>query len=241
MLRRTSVVMTTTGASPLIAWSPVSSPTRSAPMARGEVVVLLVRQRLDRGGVEAPATVRQRQRDGVLGHHGLARPGRGGDQHDCARGPTPRSPHAGTRPGRTRGRTPRSDGSSVGCPSDALGLGRCLLATADHDPADEHGDLVEDVHRHGERREARSGSPLGVIAAAMMTITRAVWRRHDDSCFGRPTPIICSATSMHGEQEAGPERQHHEQRQAHELGAGRSGCRCPARRRAPGSSLPGSG
>ena len=31
MLRSTSVVMTTTSASPLIALSPVSSPTRSAP------------------------------------------------------------------------------------------------------------------------------------------------------------------------------------------------------------------
>ena len=34
MLRSTSVVITTTGASPLIELSPVSSPTLSAPWAR---------------------------------------------------------------------------------------------------------------------------------------------------------------------------------------------------------------
>jgi hypothetical protein len=34
MLRRTSVVMTTTGASPLTELSPVRSPTRWAPWAR---------------------------------------------------------------------------------------------------------------------------------------------------------------------------------------------------------------
>ena len=34
MLRRTSVVMTTTGASPFTALSPVSRPTRSAPCRR---------------------------------------------------------------------------------------------------------------------------------------------------------------------------------------------------------------
>jgi hypothetical protein len=34
MLRSTSVVMTTTGASPLIELSPVSRPTRSSPSAR---------------------------------------------------------------------------------------------------------------------------------------------------------------------------------------------------------------
>jgi len=34
MLRRTSVVMTTTGASPLTELSPVRSPTRAAPWAR---------------------------------------------------------------------------------------------------------------------------------------------------------------------------------------------------------------
>jgi hypothetical protein len=34
MLRSTSVVITTTGASPLMALSPVSSPTRSGPSRR---------------------------------------------------------------------------------------------------------------------------------------------------------------------------------------------------------------
>ena len=38
MLRSTSVVITTTGASPLMALSPVSSPTRSGPWRRARSV-----------------------------------------------------------------------------------------------------------------------------------------------------------------------------------------------------------
>ncbi len=84
MLRNTSVVMTTTGASPLMALSPVSSPTLAAPCRSDQVVVLLVGQRLDRRGVEALAALRQRQVHRELADHRLARAGRGADQHAAA-------------------------------------------------------------------------------------------------------------------------------------------------------------
>ena len=53
MLRSTSVVMTTIGASALRAVSPVSRPTLVGAVAGRELGVLLVRQRLDRRRVEA--------------------------------------------------------------------------------------------------------------------------------------------------------------------------------------------
>jgi hypothetical protein len=80
MLRSTSVVMTTTGASPLTEESPVSSPTRSAPCRADEIVVLLVRQGLDRRRVEALAARWQGQVDGELADDGLAGTGRCRDQ-----------------------------------------------------------------------------------------------------------------------------------------------------------------
>ena len=84
MLRSTSVVITTTGASPLTEESPVSSPTFSAPWRRDEVVVLLVRQRLDRGGVEGLAPRGEGQVHRELPDDGLARPRRGRDEHALA-------------------------------------------------------------------------------------------------------------------------------------------------------------
>ena len=99
MLRSTSVVITTTGASPLIALSPVSRPTWLGAVAVDQVVVLLVGQRLDRGGVEALArrstalagaarpaagVGAQRQVYGELADHGLAGAGRGAHQHAAA-------------------------------------------------------------------------------------------------------------------------------------------------------------
>ena len=60
MLRSTSVVITTTGASPLMALSPVSSPTVADAVAFAEVAELLVRQRLERRGVEGPPAVAPR-------------------------------------------------------------------------------------------------------------------------------------------------------------------------------------
>ena len=52
MLRSTSVVITTIGASPLITLSPVSSPTLCGAVHPDEVAVLLVRERLQRRRVE---------------------------------------------------------------------------------------------------------------------------------------------------------------------------------------------
>ena len=59
-------------------------PVRAVP--RHEVVVLLVAQRLDRGGVEASCAGLQGQPHGELPHHRLARPGGRGHQHPRARG-----------------------------------------------------------------------------------------------------------------------------------------------------------
>src|SRR5690606_27492208 len=50
-----------------------------------QVGVLLVGQRLDRGGVEALATVTQRQVDSELSHDGLSGTGGCGDQHPMPR------------------------------------------------------------------------------------------------------------------------------------------------------------
>ena len=106
MLRSTSVVITTTGASPLIALSPVSRPTLLGAVALDQVVVLLVRQRLDRRGVEALAALRA-----APGARRTRRP------RSCRRrsgrtparrcpAPAPRTPRAGTG----RARTPSSGG-----------------------------------------------------------------------------------------------------------------------------------
>ena len=78
------MVITTTGASPLIELSPVSSPTCGAPWSLHEVAVLLVRERLERRRVEDLAAVGPGLVDGVLGHQRLARPGGRGDQHALA-------------------------------------------------------------------------------------------------------------------------------------------------------------
>ena len=59
MLRSTSVVITTIGASPLIALSPVSRPTVRGAVRAHEVAVLLVRQRLQRRRVEGLAARRR--------------------------------------------------------------------------------------------------------------------------------------------------------------------------------------
>ena len=48
---------------------------------RSEVPELLVRQSLDGGGVDRPPSARDRIMDGVFGYQGLARPGRGRNQH----------------------------------------------------------------------------------------------------------------------------------------------------------------
>src|SRR5690606_37907220 len=53
-------------------------------VALNQVVVLLVRERLDRGGVEALASLAQREVHGELPHDGLARPCGGGDQDAVA-------------------------------------------------------------------------------------------------------------------------------------------------------------
>ena len=81
MLRSTSVVITTIGASPLTELSPVSRPTRLGAVHPHEVAVLLVRQRLQRRGVEGLAAVGERPRHRVLGDHRLARAGGRGDEH----------------------------------------------------------------------------------------------------------------------------------------------------------------
>src|SRR5207244_3716232 len=49
-----------------------------------EVAVLLIRQCLEWSRVERLAALLQGQRDGVLGHDGLARAGGGGDEDRCA-------------------------------------------------------------------------------------------------------------------------------------------------------------
>ena len=85
MLRSTSVVITTTGACELIEVSPVSRPTRSGPYCGDQVGELLIRQRLDRCGVEAFAAGGQRLVHGELADHGLACAGRRADQHPAAR------------------------------------------------------------------------------------------------------------------------------------------------------------
>ena len=76
--------MTTTGASPLIALSPVRSPTRVRSVAAGQVAVLLVRQGLERRGVEGLAALGERLRHGVLGHDRLARACRRRHEHGAA-------------------------------------------------------------------------------------------------------------------------------------------------------------
>ena len=81
MFRSTSVVITTTGASPLMLLSPVSSPTLAGAVAADQVGVLLVRQRLDRRGVEALAALCQREVHGELADDRLAGAGRRRDQH----------------------------------------------------------------------------------------------------------------------------------------------------------------
>ena len=81
MFRRTSVVITTIGASELIELSPVSRPTLSAAVAADQVGVLLVAQGLDRGGVEALLPALQGQVDGELADQRLPGAGGRGDQH----------------------------------------------------------------------------------------------------------------------------------------------------------------
>ena len=58
---------------------------RAAVVAAHQVGVLLVRQGLDRRGVEALAALRQRQVHGILADHGLARAGGRGHEHAAAR------------------------------------------------------------------------------------------------------------------------------------------------------------
>src|SRR5690606_27840687 len=55
-------------------------PDPVAPVAGHEVVELLVRQRLDRRGVEDARALVEGGRDGVLPDHGLAGPGGRGDE-----------------------------------------------------------------------------------------------------------------------------------------------------------------
>ena len=81
MFRSTSVVITTTGASPSIELSPVSRPTRPGPVRRDEVAELLVREGFQRGRVEALAAVLEGAVDRVLAHHRLAGTRGGRDQH----------------------------------------------------------------------------------------------------------------------------------------------------------------
>ena len=81
MLRRTSVVITTIGASPLTALSPVSRPTFVRAVHPHEVPVLLVRERLERRRVERLRPAGEREADRVLGDDRLARAGRRGDEH----------------------------------------------------------------------------------------------------------------------------------------------------------------
>ncbi len=116
MLRSTSVVITTTGASPLIALSPVSRPTFAAPCRCDQVVVLLVGQRLDRRGVEALAAAgaaargaRRTRRPPSCRRRSARRPAR------RCRAPAPRRPRAGSRRGRSRARsrTRRAPGSAL--------------------------------------------------------------------------------------------------------------------------------
>src|SRR5262249_46381232 len=56
-------------------------PDAAGAVPADEVAVFLVRQGLDRGGVEAFAPPGQGQVHGELAHHRLARPGRRGDEH----------------------------------------------------------------------------------------------------------------------------------------------------------------
>ena len=58
-------------------------PDPVGPVATDQVCVLLVRQRFDRRGVEALAALGEGEVD-ELAHHGLARPGRCGDQDALA-------------------------------------------------------------------------------------------------------------------------------------------------------------
>ena len=84
MLRSTSVVITTTGR---LAVDDVVAGQQAdvvGAVALDQVVVLLVRQRLDRGGVERLAPGLQRQVDGELADDRLARAGGRRDEHAAA-------------------------------------------------------------------------------------------------------------------------------------------------------------
>ena len=63
---------------------PGQQPDRLRPVAADQLAVLLVRQRLERGGVERLAALGQGPVHGVLRHHRLARPGRRGHHHAAA-------------------------------------------------------------------------------------------------------------------------------------------------------------
>ena len=79
------MVITTTGASPLMLVSPVRSPTRSGAVLVRQLGVLLVAQGLDRGGVERLEPALERQVDGELPHDRLAGT-RGGGHQDTPAG-----------------------------------------------------------------------------------------------------------------------------------------------------------
>ena len=83
MLRRTSVVMTTMRASRFSETSPVSSPT-SVAVDLPQVAVFLVRERLDRRGVEDPADAAKGVIDAELGDDRLPASGWCGHHHRVA-------------------------------------------------------------------------------------------------------------------------------------------------------------
>ena len=85
MLRRTSVVITTTGASGLTAVVTGEQADHRDAVTSHQIAVLLIRQCFDRRRVERPLTVLDRFGDRMLGDNGLAAPGRCGDENGFAR------------------------------------------------------------------------------------------------------------------------------------------------------------
>ena len=157
MLRRTSVVITTTGASGRTAVSPVNRPTRPRPWVGRQLAELLVGERLERASCRRPCRRRPRARcTRVGGHQGLARAG-GGRHQDRAAG-VERVEGLGLEGvGREAGGSARSGAGRAAVlgsrPRGGGGPAR-VRSTAEELP-DQDGQEVEDDQRHrqGQHRE----------------------------------------------------------------------------------------
>ena len=179
MFRSTSVVMTTTAASRIDRVVAGEQADRGRCRESAQVVELLVRERLDRRGVERPGAVGQRAGHRVLGHDRLAAPGRGGDEHrlpgiegverlELER--VEREGVASRQRARGRGAPGSVDGSGV---ARVDGQDRCgrlgPAAVRCHQPMHGGDEVQQSI---GTESAARLiGSPLGVITAAMTMMT----------------------------------------------------------------------